>query len=324
MEAAGDEDRQRGLASFDKLLFGHIGYAISNAVRSFLMALSRARFSSVAVRGPTRRYYQHINRYSASFALASDAAMLSMGGALKRKELLSARLGDILSYLYLASMVLKHYQDQGRPAADLPLVEWCCRTLLYRAQEQLHGLLRNFPNRWVAWLLRILVFPRGRTYSSPSDDLGQQLVELMINPTTTRERIADCIYKTQTPNNPLGLLQEALELAEKVKPLERKVFEAHRAGQIESDDTPGQIDEAQRRGIITREEADRIREFDEKAMALIAVDDFEAAELSRTAPDSAPGTTAKKTPKKASRKASKKVNKKAAKKKTKRAPRRES
>jgi len=320
MEAAGDEDRQRGLARFDKLLFGHIGYAISNAVRSFSMALSRARFSSVAVRGPTRRYYQHINRYSASFALASDAAMLSMGGALKRKELLSARLGDILSYLYLASMVLKHYEDQGRPAADLPLVEWCCRTLLYRAQEQLHGLLRNFPNRWVAWLLRILIFPRGRTYSAPADDLGQQLVELMINPTTTRERLTDCIYKTQTPNNPLGLLQEALELAEKVKPLERKVFEAHRAGQIESDDTPGQIDEAQRRGIITREEAARIREFDEKAMALIAVDDFDAAELSRTAP----GTTAKKTAKKASRKTSKKVNKKAAKKKTKRAPRRES
>ena len=324
MEAAGDEDRQRGLTNFDKLLFGHIGYAISNAVRSFSMALTRARFTDVPVRGPTRRYYQHINRYSAAFALASDAAMLSMGGALKRKELLSARLGDVLSYLYLASMVLKHYQDQGRPAADLPLVQWCCRTLLYRAQEQLHGLLRNFPNRWVAWGLRMLIFPRGRTYSAPSDELGQQLVELMINPTTTRERLTDCIYKTLTPNNPLGLLQEALELAEKVKPLERKVFEAHRAGQIESDDTPGQIDEAQRRGIITSDEAAQIRTFDEKAMALIAVDDFEAAELARTAPDSAAGTTATKTGKKASRKTSRKVHKKAAKKKTKRAPRRES
>ena len=324
MEAAGDEDRQRGLTNFDKLLFGHIGYAISNAVRSFSMALTRARFTDVPVRGPTRPYYQHINRYSAAFALASDAAMLSMGGALKRKELLSARLGDVLSYLYLASMVLKHYQDQGRPAADLPLVQWCCRTLLYRAQEQLHGLLRNFPNRWVAWGLRMLIFPRGRTYSAPSDELGQQLVELMINPTTTRERLTDCIYKTLTPNNPLGLLQEALELAEKVKPLERKVFEAHRAGQIESDDAPGQIDEAQRRGIITAEEAAQVRTFDEKAMALIAVDDFEAAELARTAPNSAAGTTATKTRKKASRKTSRKVNKKAAKKKTKRAPRRES
>jgi len=303
MQAATDEDRQGGLAKFDKLLFAHIGYALSNAVRSLMMALTHARFTDVPVRGPTRRYYQHINRYSASFALASDAAMLTMGGALKRKELLSARLGDILSYLYLASMVLKHYQDQGRPAADLPLVEWSCRTLLYRAQEQLHGLLRNFPNRWVARLLRLLIFPRGRTYSSPADDLGQEIVELIINPTSTRTRLSDCIYKTAEPTNPLGLLQEALELAEKVKPLERKVFEAHRAGQIESDDTPGQIDEAERRGIITAEEAAQIREFDGKVMDLISVDDFAAADLARPTKDR-PGRkkTKRETTEKSSRK----------------------
>ena len=153
------------------------------------MALTHARFTGVPTTGATRRYYQHINRYSASFALAVDAAMLTLGGELKRQELLSARLGDILSYLYLSSMVLKHYQDQGRPAADLPLVEWCCRTLLYRAQEQLHGLLRNLPNRWVARALRFLIFPRGRTYSSPTDVLGREVVELFINPTETRNRL---------------------------------------------------------------------------------------------------------------------------------------
>jgi len=298
MQAAIDEDRQSGLAKFDKLLFGHVGYAISNAVRSFVMALTHARFTDVPVRGATRRYYQHINRYSASFALAADAAMLTMGGALKRKELLSARLGDILSYLYLASMVLKHYQDQGRPAADLPLVEWSCRTLLYRAQEQLHGLLRNFPNRWVARVLRLLIFPRGRTYSSPADDLGQEIAELIINPTSTRARLSECLYKTAEPSNPIGLLQEALELAEKVKPLERKVFEAHRAGQIESDDTPGQIDEAERRGMITTEEAAQIREFDQKVMSLIAVDDFDSADLARTTVRAQGKKSAKKAPRK--------------------------
>ena len=282
MQAAADEDRPRALAKFDKLLFAHIGHAISNAVRSFVMAITHARFTNVPERGPTRRYYQHINRYSASFALAADAAMLTLGGALKRKELLSARLGDVLSYLYLASMVLKHYQDQGRPAEDLPLVEWSCRTLLYRAQEQLHGFLRNFPNRWVARGLRLLVFPRGRTYFSPADELGQEIVELIINPTSTRTRLCDCIYKTVEPDNPIGLLQEALELAEKVKPLERKVFEARRAGQLEADDTPGQIEEAEQRGIITADEAERIRDFDAKVMSLIAVDDFSPEDLART------------------------------------------
>jgi acyl-CoA dehydrogenase len=290
MQAAKDSDHERGLEAFDRLLFRHLGYALSNAARSFVMALTLARFTDVPTGGATRRYYQHISRYSASFALATDAAMLSLGGALKRKELLSARLGDVLSYLYLASMVLKYYKDQGEPVEDLPLVEWSCRTLLYKTQEQLHGLLRNLPNRWVAAALRLAIFPRGRTYSAPSDELGRQIVELIINPTATRERLADCAYKTREPSNPLGLLQEALELAEQVKPLERRVFDARRAGEIASDDTPGQIDEAERKGIITAEEAASLRAFDAKVMAVTGVDDFDASELgrSRAAPPAKP------------------------------------
>src|SRR5690606_19893581 len=216
MDAARDEDRERGLREFDRLLFAHIGYALSNAARSFVMGLTLARFADAPETGPTRRYYQHIARYSASFALAADAAMLTLGGELKRKETLSARLGDMLSYLYLGSMVLRHYEDQGQPAEDLPLVEWACRTLLYRTQEQLHGLLRNFPNRFVAALLRVAVFPRGRTYSAPSDELCQRIAELMINPTEARRRLADVAYVTPEPSNPIGLLQQALELAERV------------------------------------------------------------------------------------------------------------
>jgi acyl-CoA dehydrogenase len=207
--------------------------------------------------------------------------MLTLGGELKRRELLSARLGDVLSYLYLASMVLKHYRDQGEPPEDLPLVEWACRTLLYKTQEQLHGLMRNFPNRWIALLLRLAIFPRGRTYSAPSDELGQQIVELLINPTATRERLTDGAYKTLEPGNPLGLLQEALELAEQVKPLERRVFDARRAGEIRADDTPGQIREAEAQGIITAAEADGLRAFDRKVIELTGVDDFDPRDLAR-------------------------------------------
>jgi len=292
--AVTDKDRQSGLVKFDKLLFAHIGYALSNAVRSFVMACTHARFTGVPKRGATRRYYQHVNRYSASFALASDVAMLTIGGDLKRKELLSARLGDILSYLYLTSMVLKHYQDQGSPQDDLPIVEWSCRTLLYRAQEQFHGLLRNFPNRWFARLLRFLIFPRGRTYFSPSDELCQEVAELIINPTDTRTRLSYGIYKTIEPSNPIGLLQEAIELAEKVEPLERKVVEAYKVGQIDSSDASDQIDEAERRGIITAEETIQIREFDQKIMNLIAVDDFSSEDLARKTVRSAGKKIAKK------------------------------
>jgi acyl-CoA dehydrogenase len=281
IEAAKNPDQEQGLAAFDRLLFRHVGYALSNAARSFVQALTLARFTDVPVTGPTRRYYQHVNRYSASFALITDAAMLMLGGELKRRELLSARLGDVLSYLYLASMVLKHYQDQGEPPEDLPLVEWACRTLLYKTQEQLHGLLRNLPNRWVSALLRFAIFPRGRTYSAPSDELGQQIVELLINPTATRARLAAGTYTTLEPGNPLGLLQEALEVAEQIKPIERRVFDARRAGDITREDTPGQIDEAEQKGIISAAEAESVRAFDRRVLELTGVDDFHASELVR-------------------------------------------
>ena len=135
----------RACRDFDAALFGHIGFTISNAVRSLVMALTLARFSHVPTTGSTERFYQHINRFSASFAFATDVAMLTLGGYLKKKESLSARLGDVLSCMYLASMVLKHYENQGRPEEDLPLVEWACRTLLYKAQEQLHSFPAQFP-----------------------------------------------------------------------------------------------------------------------------------------------------------------------------------
>jgi acyl-CoA dehydrogenase len=256
------------------------------------MGLTAARYTDVPADERTRRFYQQINRYSASFALAADAAMLTLGGGLKRRELLSARLGDVLSYLYLTSMVLKHYRNQGEPEEDFPVVEWACRTLLYRAQEQLHGLLRNLPNRIVAGALRVLIFPRGRTFSSPSDETGQQVVELIINDTPTRERLADCIYRTPDPDNQVGLLQQALVAAETVKPLERRIHDARKRGEIHADDTPGQIEEAEAKGILTHGEAQELRRFDELVMELTGVDDFDPSELPRLSapvPDGATG-----------------------------------
>jgi acyl-CoA dehydrogenase len=281
MDAARDPDREAGLVAFDRLLFKHVGYALSNAARSLVMAVTLARFTDVPSSGPQRRFYQHVNRYSASFALITDAAMFTLGGELKRRELISARLGDVLSYLYLASMVLKHYQDQGEPDEDLPLVEWSCRSLLYRTQEQLHGLLRNFPNRWVAAILRFFIFPRGRTYFAPSDELGQEIVELIINPTPTRERLAAGIYKAVEPGNPIGLLQQAMELAEQIKPLERRIFDARKSGEIKAEDIPGQIDEAERKGVLTPVEAEAVRAFDRRVLDLTGVDDFDPADLPR-------------------------------------------
>jgi len=321
LQAAGDEDLDRGLIEFDDALFGHVGYAISNLARSFFLALTHAKFSRVPLNTPTRRYYQNINRYSAAFALASDFAMLTLGGDLKKRELLSARLGDILSSMYLASCVLKHFENQGRRATDLPLVEWSVRTLMYQAQESLHAFLLNFPNRWVSWFLRFFIFPRGRTYKTPSDEIGHRVVELITTPGESRERLSQFAYTTLEPGNPLGKLQEALELAKEHVPLEKRLYQAHKEGLIEADYLGLQIGEAEKAQVISKAEANSLRDYHEKVVALLDVDDFAADEFLHRTQVKAPAT--KQAAKKPARKkaatkkpAAKKPRKKAAKKKT--------
>ncbi|MGH8229184.1 MAG: acyl-CoA dehydrogenase [Steroidobacteraceae bacterium] len=291
MSAARDPDRRKGAAEFDAALFGHMGFALSNAVRSAVMALTLARFQSVPEHGPTRRYFQHVVRFSASFAFAVDVAMLTLGGYLKKRESLSARLGDVLSAMYLASMVLKHFNDGGRPAEDLPIVEWACRHLLYHAQEQLHAFLRNFPNRFLAGLMRALIFPRGLTYFAPSDALGRRVADLITCPTGARERLGRFIYSSAAPGqasahgpcaavNPLALLQEALELAAEAEPIEQRIrVQGVRSGKITALDLPGRIDQALHAGIVSADEAQRLREFDQKVMEIVTVDDFAPDEL---------------------------------------------
>jgi acyl-CoA dehydrogenase len=292
------------LIEFDDALFGHIGYGISNVARSVFLALTHAKFSRVPLNTPTRRYYQNINRYSAAFALASDFAMLTLGGELKKRELLSARLGDVLSSMYLASTVLKHFENQGRRATDLPLVEWSIRTLMYQAQESLHAFLQNLPNRWAAAALRIFIFPRGRTFSAPSDELAQKVVELVTTPGEARERLSQQAYTTLEPGNPIGLLQEALELSETAAPLEKLMRQAFKEGLIKSEYLGDQIPEAMRAGVISKSEASDLEIYHEKVKDLLAVDDFAPEDLIRAEPRpvDAKKTTKKAAKKKASRK----------------------
>ena len=280
MNAARNSDHRRGVDEFDRALFAHMGFAISNAVRSFVMALTFARFRRVLDSGPTRRYYQHIERFSASFAFATDLAMLTLGGYLKKKETISARLGDVLSAMYLASMVLKHHDNRGRPAEELPAVEWACRELLYQAQEQLHSVLRNFPNRPIAALARLLIFPRGLTYFAPADRLGRRVADLVLNNTETRSSLSRFLYCTDEPGNALAALQSVLEMAPMAESLEKKLrVEGQKTGRVRALDLAGQIEQSRTLGILSEHEALFLADYDRKVMAIINVDDFAAHEL---------------------------------------------
>ncbi|MDW2138522.1 acyl-CoA dehydrogenase domain-containing protein, partial [Vibrio sp. 2128(2023)] len=160
---------------FDKALAGHVSFTMSNLVRSIWFGLSDGLGSSAPTKDATKRYYQQLNRYSANLALLSDISMAVLGGSLKRKERLSARLGDILSQLYLSSATLKRFEQDGRPAEDLALVHWGLQDSLKQAEIAVDEFLANFPNKVIGRTLRVLIMPFGRVRKAPSDKLDSKV-----------------------------------------------------------------------------------------------------------------------------------------------------
>ncbi|RAO77013.1 acyl-CoA dehydrogenase [Dyella jiangningensis] len=279
MQALSIADYGDRLRTFDRALFGHIGFGISNAVRSFTLGITGSRIGDTAGDAYTRRYYRKLNRYSAALALCADTFMGVLGGKLKFKEKLSARLGDVLSYLYIASAMLKRYEDTGRPEADRPLLAWAFHECMWRTQMALDGAIRNFPVKPVAWLLRALVFPFGRREVPPSDRLGRRVAAIITAPGEARDRLTEWVYLAPTANNTIGRMNALLPDVIAAEPVERKFGKAQKAGQFKSHDYNGQLAEALQAGVITAPEHDLLKRVRDGVAEFIAVDDFDPAEL---------------------------------------------
>src|SRR5207248_5407469 len=182
--------------AFDAVLFGHLRFTIANMVRTLVMGLTGSHFVHVPtdVAPETRRYYQQLTRFSAALAFRADVSMGVLGGTLKRKEKLSARLGDVLSYLFLCSATLKRFEDEGRQATDAPLMHWAIWDAMFKAQTALEGVISNFPSRLIASLMRRTAFPLGRPYVVPSDTLGHHVARLPTSPSATRDPLPAGMY----------------------------------------------------------------------------------------------------------------------------------
>jgi acyl-CoA dehydrogenase len=277
MEAVQNEDRHQGALDFDQTLFGHIGYFISNLSRSLVLAITDG-YSSHAPDGPGRRYYQQLSRLSAAFALAADASLMLLGGSLKRREHLSGRLADALSNLYLGSAVLKHYQDQGEQAADMPLLHWSMQHCLHETQEALLELYRNLPVKPVGLMLRLISFPLGRRYAKPGDKLTHQVARLLLQPSDVRERLVNGIYRSKDTSEATGRLEDALRKVVNAEALDKRLQKALRGklpeGILYEDIlATGIADE-----IISAEESDVLRSAWAARTDAIQVDDFEPQE----------------------------------------------
>ena len=274
LEAIGEADPAISLQKFDRALFGHISFYAMNLLHSLWHALTSSRFIMVKAKRPVRRYYQHLTRFSAAFALCTDVAIMTLGGSLKRREKISGRLGDILSQLYLASAALKRFEDQGRPREDLPLLHWVCQHCLYEIQTAFDGLLHNLPNRWNAWWLRWFLFPLGQHFKAPSDKLGHQIAELLLAPSPTRDRLTQGLYLPQSRNAQLARIEDALQKVIKAEHAERRLRQALKNYTFDYHGLEGLLAAGLKQRIISNEEAQLIREADAARTEVIQVDDF--------------------------------------------------
>lgn len=275
IELFSEPDNAQKIERLDKLLMSHIGYFVSNIARNVCAGLTGGLLLKSPVTGPTAPFYRQLTRMSLALALLADTSMLLLGGALKRKERISARLGDMLSQLYLASSVLKYYQDNGKPVSDLFCVKWSVENCLAEIQQACDELLHNFPIRWLGKVLRAVIFPWGTAYKKPKDELFHKVVTQMVEPSDFRDRLSKYCYLGQTAEDPAIRIDEALTQMIAIDPIWKKFQSAVRNGTVPK---KGSLEDRTKVALkakqLTKEEVKALLDFDAIQKEVIKVNEF--------------------------------------------------
>ncbi len=266
--------QQGDVRSFDRALFGHLCLLLSNIARATFHGITGARFAAAPFEREEAIYYRQLTRMSAAFAVTAEAALLTLGGTLKRRESLSARLGDVLSHLYLASAALKRYTDEGRQTADRSLLEWSVRDSLYNMQLKLFEVYDNLPSRWLGRALKWSLFPFGATYRAVDDALLRRSANVILRWGSARERLTHGLFIPRSDSEPLVQLESALEKATLAQPVIASVRNAMRAGQLASGDPEDRLIEAVVAGVIDERQAAQVRAAAAARLQVISVDEF--------------------------------------------------
>ncbi len=267
--------RADSIDEFDEAFWGHIKFTMSNTGRALWMGITGGLGLPAPACPETKRYYQQMTRFSSAFALLADVSMFVIGGSLKRKEKLSARLGDVLSYLYLASCALKFYDERGQQKDELPILKWALYDCALKIQVAMDGIIKNFPNRFVAWFLRVLVFPKGMTLIQPSDDLGHEVAKILITPCAARDRLIAGMYLPDDENDIMGQLNAAMNAVMAAEPIETKVRVAQKAGRISAKSIEAVFDQAKELSVITETELALWKRARVLTKEVVRVDDFD-------------------------------------------------
>ncbi|NOQ90349.1 MAG: acyl-CoA dehydrogenase, partial [Gammaproteobacteria bacterium] len=273
VKAVHNENQKQGIKDFDNAFFAHMGFIISNVVRSFWFGLTYAKFVSTPGEQGTRYYYQQLVKMSSAFALLSDICVGVLGGSLKRREKISGRLADALSNMYIMTAVLKHYENQGSHKEDLDLLRWACEDSLFNIQTALKGIMKNLPLPFIGALCNFIIFPLTKPYHRPSDKLGHKLARLTLTPSDTLDRLSAGIFNSDDKDNSTGRISHALSLVLKTDELQHKLRDAYKDGRISSRDSDSYL-EAKEKNIITDNEYTLLLEAEAAIQNAIKVDEF--------------------------------------------------
>ncbi len=266
-------DKKRGLKDFDKALFAHMGFIMSNVVRTFWMGLTSARLLRTPGNRLTRYYYRQLVRMSSAFALMTDVCLALLGGSLKRREKISGRLADVLSNMYVISAILKHYEDEGEPEDDAALLRWACDDALFNIQTAMKGVMTNMPVPLIGSVLNFLVFPLTKPYKGPNDSQGHAVARLLLSPTHARARLSRGIYASPDPHDATGRIDNALDYVLKTEKLEKRLRSAMKKGYL-STSSLTMYEDAKGMDIISDDEYALLKQAQEAIRNAIKVDEF--------------------------------------------------
>jgi len=281
MEAAQMEDREKGLQKFDSVFYQHIQRNIQLFGRTLLLGLTGSYIGKAPdIHPETHRYFQHMSRLSAAFALLSDVTLMTIGGELKRKEKLSARLGDCLSYLYLGSAVLKKFHDDKCPKEDIPIMKWAIQHCLHLTQQALHEALKNYPSKGLGILMRSIIFPLGRNFEPAGDETEYEIATLLLAPSTARDRLVEGVYRNIRPDDPIGRVENAFLLKVAAEEAEKALKKAIKAGKVDGGKAlDAQLKSALEQKTLTESETRKIADAAAAVDDAIQVDHFMPEEL---------------------------------------------
>jgi acyl-CoA dehydrogenase len=266
------------LGAFDTAFFGHAGMVMGNIARSLTQGLGLGRTAGPfdATAAP---YAREIGRLSAGFGLCADAAMVSLGSSLKKREMLSARLGDVLSNLFLASMVLKEWHENEAVEGEATLLHYSCTFLLYRAEQAFDELFDNLPSRALGRVLRVMVMPAGRRWKPPHDDLSREIAQGVSRDTALRGLLLESTWQDndRERDNPLAHYNALLATQDRAEEIYRTLNKAYAKGELPADalHPEERIEASRKEGLLSEADADFMREREAEVLEMLSVDDFD-------------------------------------------------